>query len=128
VLCYEDNWLLKLFSDIIKLMYCTYRSLASRLPFAAAAAAASQVLCYEDNRLLKLFSDIVKLMYNGDLVGEDTIQHWYKKGSHPKGRNVFLKVIIIIIIPCKPYLSASATAPHPLGRRKVERLFSLFSV
>jgi hypothetical protein len=35
---------------------------------------------------------------------------------------------IIIIIPCKPYLSASATAPHPLGRRKVERLFSLFSV
>jgi hypothetical protein len=41
---------------------------------------------------MKLFSDIVKLMYNGDLVGEDTIQHWYKKGSHPKGRNVFLKV------------------------------------
>jgi hypothetical protein len=36
--------------------------------------------------------------------------------------------VIIIIIPCKPYLSASATAPHPLGRRKVERLFSLFSV
>jgi hypothetical protein len=34
---------------------------------------------------------------------------------------------LIIIIPCKPYLSASATAPHPLGRRKVERLFSLFS-
>jgi ABC-type dipeptide/oligopeptide/nickel transport system ATPase subunit len=53
---------------------------------------ASQVLCYEDARLMKLFSDIVKLMYNGDLVGEDTIQHWYKKGSHPKGRNVFLKV------------------------------------
>jgi hypothetical protein len=39
-----------------------------------------------------------------------------------------ISVIIIIIIPCKPYLSASATAPHPLGRRKVERLFSLFSV
>jgi hypothetical protein len=36
--------------------------------------------------------------------------------------------LLIIIIPCKPYLSASATAPHPLGRRKVERLFSLFSV
>jgi hypothetical protein len=35
---------------------------------------------------------------------------------------------MLIIIPCKPYLSASATAPHPLGRRKVERLFSLFSV
>jgi hypothetical protein len=37
-------------------------------------------------------------------------------------------MLIIITIPCKPYLSASATAPHPLGRRKVERLFSLFSV
>lgn len=51
----------------------------------------AQVLCYEDNRLMKLFKDIVKLLYNGDIVGEDTIQHWYKKGSHPKGRNVFLK-------------------------------------
>lgn len=50
-----------------------------------------QVLCYEDNRLLKLFSAIVKLLYNGDIIAEDTIQHWYKKGSHPKGRNVFLK-------------------------------------
>jgi hypothetical protein len=28
--------------------------------------------------------------------------------------------IIIIINPCKPYLSASATAPHPLGRRKAD--------
>jgi hypothetical protein len=27
---------------------------------------------------------------------------------------------IIIINPCKPYLSASATAPHPLGRRKAD--------
>jgi hypothetical protein len=25
-----------------------------------------------------------------------------------------------IINPCKPYLSASATAPHPLGRRKAD--------
>jgi hypothetical protein len=41
---------------------------------------------------------------------------------------VHLLSCLIIIIPCKPYLSASATAPHPLGRRKVERLFSLFSV
>jgi hypothetical protein len=29
-------------------------------------------------------------------------------------------VTIIIINPCKPYLSASATAPHPLGRRKAD--------
>ncbi|KAI8468015.1 MAG: armadillo-type protein [Monoraphidium minutum] len=50
-----------------------------------------QVACYEDNRLLKLFTDVVKAMYSSDLVAEDTIQHWYKRGSHPKGRNVFLK-------------------------------------
>jgi hypothetical protein len=31
-----------------------------------------------------------------------------------------LGIIIIIINPCKPYLSASATAPHPLGRRKAD--------
>jgi hypothetical protein len=41
---------------------------------------------------------------------------------------IIMIIIVMIIIPCKPYLSASATAPHPLGRRKVERLFSLFSV
>jgi hypothetical protein len=29
-------------------------------------------------------------------------------------------ILIIIINPCKPYLSASATAPHPLGRRKAD--------
>lgn len=52
-----------------------------------------QVQCYEDNRLLKLFSDIVRLLYDADIVGEDTIFHWFKKGSHPKGRNVFVKDI-----------------------------------
>ncbi|GLI62166.1 hypothetical protein VaNZ11_004746, partial [Volvox africanus] len=52
-----------------------------------------QVFCYEDTRMLKCFTDIVKLLYNADIVGEDTIQHWYKKGSHAKGRAVFLKDI-----------------------------------
>mmetsp|Transcript_22873 Transcript_22873/g.58315 ORF Transcript_22873/g.58315 Transcript_22873/m.58315 type:complete len:424 (-) Transcript_22873:283-1554(-) len=52
-----------------------------------------QVQCYEDNRLLKLFCDIVRMLYDADIIGEDTVQHWYKKGSHPKGRNVFLKDI-----------------------------------
>jgi hypothetical protein len=28
--------------------------------------------------------------------------------------------LIIIINPCKPYLSASATAPHPQGRQKAD--------
>lgn len=75
----------------------TYRKALA--PFASSSKAELallvqvQVKCYEDNRMLKLFSDIVKLLYNSELVGEDTVLYWYKKGSHPKGRNVFLKDI-----------------------------------
>ncbi len=54
---------------------------------------ALQVLCYEDNRLLKIFTEIIRAMYNADIIAEDTIMHWYKKGSNPKGRNVFLNDI-----------------------------------
>jgi hypothetical protein len=43
---------------------------------------------------------------------------WCKSAAVPS--SCYTRVIIIIIIPCKPYLSASATAPHSLGRRKVE--------
>ena len=50
-----------------------------------------QVYCYEDSKLLKLFSDVVRVLYDNDVIGEDTILWWYKKGSHPKGRNVFLR-------------------------------------
>mmetsp|Transcript_12741 Transcript_12741/g.22531 ORF Transcript_12741/g.22531 Transcript_12741/m.22531 type:complete len:420 (-) Transcript_12741:347-1606(-) len=49
-----------------------------------------QAHCYEDNRLLKVFSDVVRLLYDSEIVGEDTIMHWYRKASLPKGRNVFL--------------------------------------
>lgn len=75
------------------------RYLKSLAPFSQSGKAElallvqAQVMCYEDSRLMKLFTDIVKLLYNGEIVGEDTIMHWYKKGSHPKGRNVFLKDI-----------------------------------
>lgn len=48
-----------------------------------------QVYCYEDPKLLKLFSNVIRILYDNDILGEDTIKHWYKKGSHPKGRNVF---------------------------------------
>jgi len=47
---------------------------------------------------LKLFSDIVRIVYDADIVGEDTILYWYKKGNHPKGRNVFLKDIQPFIV------------------------------
>ena len=43
-----------------------------------------QVYCYEDSKLLKLFSNVVRILYDADIVGEDTIKFWYKKGSHPK--------------------------------------------
>jgi len=52
-----------------------------------------QVYCYEDSRLLKIFSDIVRILYDASIVKEDTILYWYRKGSHQKGRNVFLKDI-----------------------------------
>lgn len=45
-----------------------------------------QVYCYEDSKLLKLFSNVVRILYDADIVGEDTIKFWYKKGSHPKVR------------------------------------------
>jgi uncharacterized alpha/beta hydrolase family protein len=34
---------------------------------------------------------------------------------------IIIIIIIIIINPCKPYLSASATAPHPLEREEMVR-------
>ena len=48
-----------------------------------------QVFCYEDSKLLKLFSDVVRVLYDNEIIAEDTILWWYKKGSHPKGRQVF---------------------------------------
>lgn len=57
----------------------------------AALMVTIQTTCYEDSRLLKLFADIIKVLYDVDVLGEDTIKHWYAKGSNPKGRNVFLK-------------------------------------
>ncbi|KAK9825641.1 hypothetical protein WJX81_003224 [Elliptochloris bilobata] len=48
-----------------------------------------QVYCYEDSKLLKLFQAIVRTLYDTDVLGEDTIVWWFKKGAHPKGRNVF---------------------------------------
>jgi hypothetical protein len=51
----------------------------------------------------------------------------YKGGKFSKSRGtVTVKFTLTslnnnkIINPCKPYLSASATAPHPLGRRKAD--------
>ena len=45
-----------------------------------------QVYCYEDPKLLKLFSAVIRILYDADILDEDTIKFWYKKGSHPKVR------------------------------------------
>ena len=50
-----------------------------------------QVSCYEDGQKLKLFSDIIRILYDCDVIAEDTILYWHKKGSAAKGRNVFMK-------------------------------------
>ena len=48
-----------------------------------------QVYCYEDPKLLKLFSAVIRILYDADVLDEDTIKFWYKKGSHPKARLIF---------------------------------------
>ncbi|KAI8029104.1 Basic leucine zipper and W2 domain-containing protein 2 [Camellia lanceoleosa] len=50
-----------------------------------------QVQCYEDAKLMKLFPDIVRALYDQDVLAEDTILYWYRKGPNPKGRQAFVK-------------------------------------
>lgn len=42
---------------------------------------------------LQIFVEIVKHLYDMDVLEEDTINFWYKKGSVTRGRNVFLNDI-----------------------------------
>lgn len=65
------------------LEFCTSARLESALMVTI------QITCYEDSRLLKLFPDIIKVLYDVDVLGEDSIKHWYSKGSVKVGRNVF---------------------------------------
>lgn len=45
-----------------------------------------QMQCYEDAKLMKLFSEIVRSLYDQDVLAEDTILHWFRRGTNPKGR------------------------------------------
>jgi len=45
-----------------------------------------QMQCYEDAKLMKLFPEIVRSLYEQDVLAEDTILHWFRKGTNPKGR------------------------------------------
>lgn len=50
-----------------------------------------QIQCYEDAKLMKLFPEIVRSLYDMDVLAEDTILLWFRKGSNPKGRQTFVK-------------------------------------
>ncbi|KAI3975323.1 hypothetical protein MKX01_033563 [Papaver californicum] len=52
-----------------------------------------QIQCYEDTKLMKLFPEIVRNLYDQDVLAEDTILHWFRKGSNPKGRQSFVKAL-----------------------------------
>jgi hypothetical protein len=45
-----------------------------------------QTQCYEDAKLMKLFPEIIRTLYDQDVLAEDTVLLWFRKGSNPKGR------------------------------------------
>lgn len=45
-----------------------------------------QMQCYEDAKLMKVFPEVVRSLYDLDVLAEDTILHWFRKGTNPKGR------------------------------------------
>ncbi|XP_060183528.1 uncharacterized protein LOC132613504 isoform X2 [Lycium barbarum] len=53
-----------------------------------------QVQCYEDAKLMKLFPEIIRSLYDQDVLAEDTILHWFRKGTNPKGRIVLWSQIM----------------------------------
>jgi len=52
-----------------------------------------QTQCYEDAKLMKLFPEIIRTLYDQDVLAEDTIVLWFRKGSNPKGRQSFVKAL-----------------------------------
>ncbi|GLT51824.1 hypothetical protein SLA2020_252060 [Shorea laevis] len=52
-----------------------------------------QMQCYEDAKLMKLFPKIIRSLYDHDVLAEDTILHWFRKGTNPKGRQTSVKAL-----------------------------------
>ncbi|XP_065873890.1 uncharacterized protein [Euphorbia lathyris] len=52
-----------------------------------------QMQCYEDAKLMKLFPEIIRSLYDQDVLAEDTILHWFSKGTNTKGRQTFVKAL-----------------------------------
>lgn len=50
-----------------------------------------QDYCYENMNFLKAFHKIIVLLYKADVLTEDIIIEWYKRGHSNKGKSVFLE-------------------------------------
>lgn len=76
-----------------------------------------QMQCYEDAKLMKLFPEIIRSLYDQDVLAEDTILHWFRKGTNTKGRyEIFpwtvvygsktviysFLILVSVIFPCSP--------------------------
>ncbi|CAI0589900.1 unnamed protein product [Linum tenue] len=86
-LCFiDDSFLLQVrtWANLLN-TYCTSGKLELELLYKV------QMQCYEDAKLMKLFPDIVRALYDQDVLAEDTILHWFRKGTNPKGRQTFVK-------------------------------------
>lgn len=49
-----------------------------------------QEYCYENMNFLKAFHKIIVLLYKADVLTEDIIVEWYRRGHSNKGKSVFL--------------------------------------
>ncbi len=54
-----------------------------------------QTHCYEDAKLMKLFPEIVQALYDQDVLAEDTVLTWFRKGTNPKGRYVLQTKLVL---------------------------------
>ena len=42
--------------------------------------------CYEDLNIQRSFAEMIRSLYDLDVLAEDTIMLWYRKGTNVKGR------------------------------------------
>lgn len=85
VTCYEDSKLLK-----VGWSSCFRPACFTRCVQAHCSVGVFHVSVFG---YLQIFVEIVKHLYDMDVLEEDTINFWYKKGSVTRGRNVFLNDI-----------------------------------
>jgi hypothetical protein len=42
-----------------------------------------------EQKLINVLGQVVRVLYDIDVLSEDSIMSWYRKGSNPKGRQMF---------------------------------------